>query len=925
MTEWKKTFEFKGKKLYYNRIQYNNPSERAVEVPIGFDFLTANVQESARVLELGNVLSYYENTLSEELGIVSREIIDKFEQGIGIDNKDLMDLEPPDNYDVIVSISTVEHIGQEVAPTGAYGEQTNSRDREAPLKAILKIYDLLTVNGKALITVPFGTLTDFGWYIQFSGQYLALLYNKYGIPKEAVSKTFLKLIDRSPGGQVNMLWEESDGFDVSNCEYGYPFPTANAIAVIELSKVSNDFHLNLNVEPTPLFYHMPYETRIESGQQKAQFHQTQADLDQYKQLNYQTQAQVEIISVHVPTTLGTTFSQILSAVYGNEAVFMDNENVPKSQIKPSDFPPNIKAIHGHFHLDKYNGYFPNAKRVIWLRNPVIRLISNYFFWRAQEAGVPRNMDVLGIVEFAELPGVQNIVGNYIGKNQLSDFYFVGIQEFLESDLEELKMMMEWSELSFPISNLNTLPENEEQFRKILDDGEIVKKLAQSNNLDMELYQEALDLRGKRRNELGGFHQLLQLSEQSKLQLYKAQEASQQSQSQLHQTQTELEQSQSQLHQTQTELEQSQSQLHQAQEASQQYLLQLYKAQEASQQSQSQLHQTQTELEQSQSQLHQTQTELKQSQSQLHQTQTELEQSQSQLHQTQTELEQSQSQLHQTQTELEQSQSQLHQTQTELEQSQSQLHQTRRELKRSQSQFYLSLEDLQQSQSQLHQAQTELALFQAQLYQTEEDLQQSQSQLHQAQTELALFQAQLYQTEEDLQQSQSQSHQAQTELAQSQAQLYQTGKDLQQSQSQLHQIKGEFEQFKPQLSQAESLGQQSQLQLHLTIRELERTRLSQATASQTDQQSQQMQYKLLVWEAWYACQNGDLKQMAQYLRQSLKHTSFSRTETILNWLDSFSTFSSEKGDNFDAHSLTNTEEWKQLMRGILAVKTVSSSH
>ena len=169
------------------------------------------------------------------------------------------------------------------------------------------------------------------------------------------------------------------------------------------------------------------------------------------------------------------------------------------------------------------------------------------------------------------------------------------------------------------------------------------------------------------------------------------------------------------------------------------------------------------------------------------------------------------------------------------------------------------------------------------------------------------------------------HQTQEDLQQSQSQLHQTQEDLQQSQSQLHQLKGEFEQLSFQFDQMQVMWQQSQEQLHQLKGEFDRSRLTQATPSPTGEQSQQMQYKLLVWEAWYACQNRDLKQMAQYLRQSLKHTPFSRTETILNWLDNFANFSSEKGDNFDTNSLTNTLEWKELMRGMLAVKTASATH
>ncbi|MEG5072065.1 sulfotransferase family 2 domain-containing protein, partial [Microcoleus sp. B3-D2] len=707
MTNWQKTFLFKGKELYYNRIPYNNPSERAVEVSIGFNFLI-NLPNSDRVLEVGNVLSRYESSLGEQMGVIKRRIIDKFEIDIGVDNEDLMTLESEEKYDAIVSISTVEHIGQGLAPGGAYGESTEIGDhREAPLKAIAKIYDLLALEGKALITVPFGVLTDGGWYIQFSAQYLALL-KKYGIPQEAIRTSFLRLINRDPTkDSVKMLWEEIEEVELSNVEYNHPFPFANAIAVIELCKVSNDFHLDLNIDPTPLFYNKPYKNRVELDQDKAQLHPPQTDLEKYNQPEYQTQAKVEIISVHVPKTAGTTFYQVLSDVYGTESVFRDNVNVPESQIKPSALPANIKVIHGHFALNKYKGYFHNAKKVIWLRNPVMRLISNYFFWRMQKVGIPRNMDVLGIVEFANLPGVRNIVAKLIGKNHLSNFYFVGLQEFFQSDLEDLKTMMGWSDISVLFTNANTFPDYDIQLRKILDDNEIVKKLAQSNSLDMELYQEALNLRAKRRNELGGFHQLLQLSEQSQSQLHQAQSQFAQSQLELHQTQGELEQSQTQLHQTQGELEQSQSQHHQ----------------------------TQTELAQSQSQLHQTQAVLVHSQLELHQTQAELEQSQTQLHQTQGELEQSQSQLHQTQGELEQSQSQLHQTQAVLVHSQLELHQTQGELEQSQAQLHQTQGELEQSQAQLHQTQGELEQSQAQLHQTQGELEQSQAQLHQTQGEL----------------------------------------------------------------------------------------------------------------------------------------------------------------------------------------------
>jgi septal ring factor EnvC (AmiA/AmiB activator) len=715
MTEWKKTFDFKSKKLYYNRIQYNNPSERAVEVPIGFDFLAANIEESARVLEVGNVLSCYENTLSKEIGIISREIVDKFEKGLGIDNQDLMELNPPDKYNLIVCISTVEHIGQEVDPTGGYGEHTDSRDREAPLKAIVKIYDLLAVNGKALITVPFGTLTDGRWYIQFSGQYLALLYNKYGIPKEAVSTSFLKLIDRDPSGPVNMLWEESQGLEVSNCEYSYPFITANAIAVIELSKVSNDFYLNLNVEPTPFFYNKPYGERIGAEQDKAQLHQTQTELEQSQSQLHQTQTELE-----------------------------------QSQ----------------------------------------------------------------------------------------------------SQLHQTQTELEQSQ--------------------------------------SQLHQTQTELK-ECKHELGEFQVIAE-----------------QFQEQIRQTHAVLEESQSKLYQTQTELAQIKSQLYQSQWEEEKSRFQMQQTQAELLKTQSELHQIKGQLHQSQLQLDETQSLFKQSQSQMDKTESLLRESQSQVYQNKHDLKRVYHQLFDLEGELEQSQLEVKQSQTLLKKFQSQVHENKSEFKRADSQKHQIQQELENFESQLHQNQQELEQSQSQLHQIQQELENFESQLHQNQQELEQSQSQLHQIQQELEQSQSQLHQNQQELEQSQSQLHQNQQELKQSQSQLHQNQQELEQLKSQFSQAQV--------------ELVRTQLQHQPVTTEPQSAKATHYRLLVWDAWYAYQSGDLEKMQECLQESLKFTDLSRTESVVNWLDSFAKFYAEKGDYFDSYTLTNSAEWKQLTRRVIAVNS-----
>ena len=247
-------FTFRGKRLFYNRIPYNNRAERIVEIPLAFDFL-ASRHDKDGMLEVGNALQFYENSLSDVLNIRGRDIIDKFEAGDGIKQIDLMDFNPARKYMTIISISTVEHVGQSFTPTGRYGEQSHECDREAPLKAIAKIYDLLAIGGKAFLTVPFGKLTDVGWQIQFSSEYLDLLVTSYGIPREAMTLNYLKQVAKEPErNNAYPQWVEARAEELNEVRYDVLKGGARAVAIIELTKLPQPFTLNLAVPATPLIY-----------------------------------------------------------------------------------------------------------------------------------------------------------------------------------------------------------------------------------------------------------------------------------------------------------------------------------------------------------------------------------------------------------------------------------------------------------------------------------------------------------------------------------------------------------------------------------------------------------------------------------------------------------------------------------------------
>ncbi len=246
---WLDYFVFKEKNLLYSRHTYNSSGERVVEIPIAIDFCLSMTSEN--LLEIGNVLAYYEDLFPSD---IPRRIIDKYEKSDQVENIDLMELEEKVQYDAIISISTIEHIGQD---STCYGDDTIviNRDREAPLKAIAKIYRLLSPGGRALITVPYGKLIDGIWLIQFSEEYSQFLLDS--LPPTDISVRYLKRIgyELAPTNP-RQTWVEVSPKYLLTTDFHWPFPYANGIAVIELIKSSNNSDSLIFPEsPRDLFYH----------------------------------------------------------------------------------------------------------------------------------------------------------------------------------------------------------------------------------------------------------------------------------------------------------------------------------------------------------------------------------------------------------------------------------------------------------------------------------------------------------------------------------------------------------------------------------------------------------------------------------------------------------------------------------------------
>jgi hypothetical protein len=173
-------------------------NERAVELPLICGEL-ARHGTSEGVLEVGNVLGHYFDT--------THPVLDKYEQGPAVTfNEDVVGFRPPFAPDLVLSISTLEHVGHSEQP----------RD---PLKfgrAVDVIVGWLRPGGRLVFTVPLG-------YNPAVGSFLDSAHS---------ARTAVRCLRRAT---LDNLWVQADYAEVRDLRYGRPFPCANAIAIVELA------------------------------------------------------------------------------------------------------------------------------------------------------------------------------------------------------------------------------------------------------------------------------------------------------------------------------------------------------------------------------------------------------------------------------------------------------------------------------------------------------------------------------------------------------------------------------------------------------------------------------------------------------------------------------------------------------------------
>lgn len=150
---------------------------------------------------------------------------------------------------------------------------------------------------------------------------------------------------------------------------------------------------------------------------------------------------------HIPKTGGISLMWAFQEWLGQDAV----QNIRRRDLPQAldRIDPEARAINGHFeyadlkqHLD-----LEAWQKIVWLRDPVKRVVSNYHFFKkrlvhpkphaAEEARINAHRLNEPLLTYAALRENRNKMSTSLTGANPSDFDFIGQTEHMSSDLERL--------------------------------------------------------------------------------------------------------------------------------------------------------------------------------------------------------------------------------------------------------------------------------------------------------------------------------------------------------------------------------------------------------------------------------------------------------------------------------------------------------
>lgn len=212
---------------------------------------------------------------------------------------------------------------------------------------------------------------------------------------------------------------------------------------------------------------------------------------------------LDLIFIHIHKTGGKSISKILEDVYGKKHFRINRSYLRRNELHHLDrhsqhIPSRTRVLSGHLTYEESKRIArPETKWITWLRDPVDRVISNYY-WRLKlnntrsDLKGPMSDPDLSLEQFYRFPENQNWMSMFLDGIPLESFFFIGFLESFDEDVQTLGEMMRWNDTPhYHINkNVNFKPDKPEI------PSSVKEAIAKLNAMDMELYDRAKKLRKK---------------------------------------------------------------------------------------------------------------------------------------------------------------------------------------------------------------------------------------------------------------------------------------------------------------------------------------------------------------------------------------------------------------------------------------------
>lgn len=207
----------------------------------------------------------------------------------------------------------------------------------------------------------------------------------------------------------------------------------------------------------------------------------------------------DLLSIHIPKTAGLAFREILYRQYGPTRVLAVNQDDLRrnSEELPGHYRKRHRVIHGHLpypYLKPLHG--PETEIITWLRHPVDRVVSNYYYNTTSELPKRQAEDTtrkpMSLEAFIERPKRQNVMSRFLDGIALEELDFFGFQEDFLGGLEQLAKQMGWT-LTKQDRTRRVNDNQKVKAKSPSPSPTLLRRIQKLNQADLALYESAQQL------------------------------------------------------------------------------------------------------------------------------------------------------------------------------------------------------------------------------------------------------------------------------------------------------------------------------------------------------------------------------------------------------------------------------------------------